>query len=87
MAACAFTVSGPCLQDIQLSVYPVLAPLDIHRSPIVRLDGHGESTQLFDIGIGDAELRPLCVGHRLRVDGFSGLATIRIHHANRLAAE
>ena len=55
---------GAGLQDVQLAVDAVLAPLDVHRTPVVVLDHQRLPAELLDLGVGDAELRAL--GERRR---------------------
>ena len=50
---------GPSLQDVQLAVDAVLAPLDVHRTAVVVLDGQRLPGEFLDLGVGDAELRAL----------------------------
>ena len=50
---------GARLQDVQLAVDAVLAPLDVHRTPVVVLDHQRLPAELLDLGVGDAELRAI----------------------------
>ena len=43
------------LQDVELAVAAVLAPLDVHRPAVVLLDGQRVPGQLLDLGVGQAE--------------------------------
>ena len=77
----------PRLQDVELAVDAVAAPLDVHRAAVVLLDGHGEARELLDFGVGDREAVPVGVGH---LDGGGRLAGgLRVgeHHPDRLGAE
>ena len=44
----------PRLQDIELAVDAVAAPLDVHRAAIVLLDDQGIARELLDLRVGDA---------------------------------
>ena len=45
----------PGLQDVQLTVQTVLAPLDVHRPAVMALDGHRLARQLGHLVIGQGE--------------------------------
>ena len=48
---------GAGLQDVELAVDAVLAPLDVHRPAVVVLDDQRLPGQLLDLGVGEAEQR------------------------------
>jgi hypothetical protein len=73
------------LQDVQLAGVPVLAPLDVHRPAVVRLDHQRLLRQLLDIRVGDGKSRAQLRGRLL---GAHALARrVRIHHSQLLAAQ
>ena len=49
------TVSGPRLQDEDLAGRAVLAPLDVHRAPVVLLDDERLAGERDDVGVGQGE--------------------------------
>ena len=78
---------GPRLQDVELAVEAVLAPLDVHRALVVLLDGQRLPGQLLDLGVGEAEQRPLGL---VGVDELGGLPDVRVvgvDHLDRLGAD
>ncbi len=44
---------GSCLQDVELAVDAVLAPLDVHRPAVVLFDDERVAGELGDVGIGE----------------------------------
>ena len=44
------------LQNVELAVDTVFAPLDIHRTRVVLFDNQGKASEFFDIDIGQGEL-------------------------------
>eukprot|EP01107_Rhizomastix_libera_P017718 TRINITY_DN8690_c0_g1_i1.p2 TRINITY_DN8690_c0_g1~~TRINITY_DN8690_c0_g1_i1.p2 ORF type:complete len:760 (+),score=-5.99 TRINITY_DN8690_c0_g1_i1:96-2375(+) len=63
---------GAGLQDVQLAVHAVLAPLDVHGTLVVLFDDHGVAGQLFHFGIVDGEAVTLGLGHVLGDGGLAG---------------
>src|SRR3989449_11771562 len=53
----------PRLEDIQLAVDAVLGPLDVHRPPIVPLDGKRIARELQHFGVRERESRALLRAH------------------------
>jgi len=48
----AFHSLGARLQDVELSIHPIFAPLNVHRSAIVGFDDQGISRQLLHFVVG-----------------------------------
>ena len=66
---------GPRLQDVELAVDAVLAPLDVHRPAVVLLDDHRVARQLLHVGIDER----VAVAHLDRVVfGLHELAARRL---------
>src|SRR3546814_14231764 len=59
------------LQDVQLAVDAILAPLDVHRPAVVLLDDAGLAGEGFDFGVGQREAVALLWRD---VGDFAGLA-------------
>ena len=53
----------PRLQDVELAVGAVLAPLDVHRPAVVLLDRDRVARELEHVCIGQRETMPLGLGH------------------------
>ena len=81
---------GTGLQDVELAVGAVLAPLDVHRPAVVVLDDHGIARQFHHVGVGEREAVALL---RRGVDGRDELAAGGMlvgrgeAHADELRAE
>jgi hypothetical protein len=88
LAGLALHRLGARLQDVELAVDAVLAPLDVHRAAVVLLDDQRVARQLAHVGVGQREAVALLGGH---VDGahqLAGLAPFgREHHLDQLGAE
>ena len=50
---------GAGLEDINLSVAPVLAPLDVHRAAIVFLDGHALAGEFGQVVVGEGKKKKI----------------------------
>ena len=72
------------LQDVDLARLAILAPLDIHRTAVVLLDGECLSCKLEHILIRDGELASIRFGD---VDGYGALAAagFAVDHLDGLA--
>ena len=53
------------LQDVQLAIQSIFAPLDVHRTTVVLLDGHGVTRQLQHVFIAQGEAVLVGDGYRL----------------------
>lgn len=74
------------LHDVELAVETVLGPLHVHRPSVVILDGAGVAGEFQDVGIGQAEPRPVGLGGGDVAGGVLGLA-LDEDHLHRLVAE
>ena len=75
------------LQDVELPVAAVAAPLDVHRAAVVALDRDGHPAQRLGLGVGDGEANAF---GRRHFDGhrrLAGRARVRENHPLRLAAD
>src|SRR5688572_10069396 len=75
------------LQDVDRAGLAVLAPLDVHRAAIVRLDDERLARELVHVGVVDAEARPLRRGDRHDVGPAPRRRLRRVNHAARLRAQ
>ena len=75
---------GAGLEDPQAPVHPVARPLDVHRPPVVTLDGHRMPGELDDFPIVEREPAP--VTHRHVDDGDPLGRIVAVDHLRRLAA-
>ena len=81
---------GPRLQDVELAVGAVLAPLDVHRAAVVLLDDQRVARQLLDVGVGERIAVAQFGGH---VGGLDQLAAGGLflgrgeHHLDQLGTQ
>jgi hypothetical protein len=78
---------GACLQDIDLAVFSVAAPLDVHRPLVMLFDRERVASELLGFRVADREAAPVL---RRDVDGFHGLAratAVVVDHARGLGAQ
>jgi hypothetical protein len=73
------------LHDVQLAADTVLGPLDVHRAAVVLLDDQRLLGQFLHVLVADREGVAQFGRGVLDLDALTG--NIRIHHADRLAAE
>ena len=84
----AFYRLGAGLQNINLPVGAVFAPLNVHRAAVVLFDNDSVFGQLFYVSVGQAVAVALLSGY---VDGLHQLARLRFvfsrskHHLNKFA--
>ena len=74
-AAPALHGLGTCLEDIQFAVVAILAPLDIHRTAVMILNGHGHSGEFDNVLIRNGEPEAVIFVH---IDGVYRLARLGI---------
>ena len=78
---------GTGLQDVDLAVNAVLAPLDVHRAAVVLLNDAGELGELDHVLVGEGEAVAVRFGHVHRAHGAAGsLVKVKLH-LDELAAE
>jgi hypothetical protein len=81
---------GAGLQDVELAVFAVLAPLDVHGAAVVLLDDQRVLRQLLHIGVGERVAVAQLGGH---VGGLDELARGRLllgggeHHLDQLGTQ
>jgi hypothetical protein len=78
---------GAVLQDVELPVHPVLAPLDVHRAAVVRLDDKRVAGELLDFCIGEAEAATDFLANGDEVHGLSAFAGVGVDPPDGLFAE
>ena len=78
---------GPGLQDVELAVPAVQAPLDVHRPPIVGLDGQRVPGQCLHLGVRQAESALLGCRHRDELRGPAHLGLAGVDHLGRLGPD
>ena len=81
---------GPRLQDVELAVDAVLAPLDVHRPAVVLLDDERVAGELGDVVVGEREAVALLGGGVERGDELAAGGAILgrgERHADQLRAE
>src|SRR5262245_42486113 len=76
----------PGLQDVDLPIAAVLAPLDVHRAAVLLFDGERLAREREQIAVIDRETRAL---RRRYIHGPYALAAawLGVHHLDGLAAE
>ncbi len=62
-AAAALHRLGSGLQDVQLAVFAVLAPFDVHRTAVVFFDDQRLARQFLHVGVVEAEAVPVLRCH------------------------
>ncbi len=75
------------LQHVDRPGLAVLAPLDVHRAAVMRLDDEGLARQFVHVGIADAEARAVRRGDVHDLGPAPRCRVRRIHHAARLRAQ
>jgi hypothetical protein len=78
---------GTRLQDVELAVDAVLAPLDVHRATIVLLDDHRVAGELEHVLVGEREAVAVGLGHIDRAHRLAGDGLVGEHHLDQLGAE
>ena len=86
-AAAALYCFGSCLQDVQLVIAAVFAPLDIHRAAIVLFDRNGHAREFDDVFVAQRKRMAVSL---VDIHGFYRPARGRVvaeYHLDRFAAE
>ena len=77
----------PRLQDVDAPVGAVECPFDVHRAPVMLLDGHGVTRELFGLCVGQRKLHPLRIRHVDNACRLVGTGRVGEDHPRRLAAD